>query len=83
MILMDVQMPEMNGFEMTAAIREREHTTETHIPIIAIAAHAMSGDRQRCLDEGMDACIPKPLNLSELLRAVVSVSEQRRHEFRW
>jgi two-component system, sensor histidine kinase and response regulator len=61
LILMDVQMPEMDGFEVTAAIRQAERLTGAHIPIVAMTAHAMSGDRQRCLEAGMDGYISKPI----------------------
>jgi CheY-like chemotaxis protein/HPt (histidine-containing phosphotransfer) domain-containing protein len=66
-ILMDVQMPEMDGFETTTAIREKEKETQMHIPIVAMTAHAMKGDRERCLAAGMDAYIPKPIRAKELL----------------
>jgi CheY-like chemotaxis protein len=65
-ILMDVQMPEMGGFEATAAIRARERSTGGHIPIIALTAHVMAGDREQCLAAGMDAFVPKPLRPPEL-----------------
>jgi two-component system sensor histidine kinase/response regulator len=71
LILMDVQMPEMDGLAATAAIRQREKTTGGHIPIVAITAHAMKGDRERCLAAGMDAYLPKPIGaprLAEVLR---------------
>jgi CheY-like chemotaxis protein len=55
-------MPEMDGFETTALIREREKTTGAHLPIVALTAHAMKGDREHCLDAGMDAYVAKPLN---------------------
>ena len=69
-ILMDVQMPEMSGLEATAAIREREQSLGGHIPIVAMTAHAMTGDREQCLAAGMDAYVSKPLRLDELLAVV-------------
>ncbi len=63
-ILMDVQMPEMDGFQATKAIRDIE--TDIHVPIIAMTAHAMKGDEERCLEAGMDAYIPKPIQSARL-----------------
>jgi PAS domain S-box-containing protein len=70
LILMDVQMPEMDGFEATAAIRRKESEGGKHIPIIAMTAHAMKGDRQRCLEAGMDDYIPKPIQPQNLVDAI-------------
>jgi PAS domain S-box-containing protein len=68
--LMDVQMPEMDGLEATAAIRRQERATGRHLPILAMTAHAMAGDRERCLEAGMDGYIQKPLRPSELVAAI-------------
>jgi len=73
LILMDVQMPGMGGFEATAIIREREKQTGTHIPIIAMTAHAMKGDRERCLEAGMDGYVPKPIRSDELFEVINQV----------
>jgi CheY-like chemotaxis protein len=69
-VLMDVQMPEMDGFEATLAIRAREQETGGRIPIVAMTAHAMKGDRERCLDAGMDGYVSKPLQPTELFEAI-------------
>jgi signal transduction histidine kinase/CheY-like chemotaxis protein/HPt (histidine-containing phosphotransfer) domain-containing protein len=69
-VLMDVHMPKMDGFAATAAIREREALTGGHVPIIALTAHAMMDDRDRCLEAGMDGYVSKPFTASELLKAV-------------
>jgi signal transduction histidine kinase/CheY-like chemotaxis protein len=70
LILMDVQMPEMDGFEATEAIREREEWSVQRTPIIALTAHAMSGDRERCLEHGMDAYVQKPIDSAEMLSTI-------------
>jgi len=70
LILMDVQMPEMDGYEATAAIRAREQETGRHIPIVAMTAHAMKGDRERCLESGMDGYVAKPIRAQQILEAI-------------
>jgi signal transduction histidine kinase/HPt (histidine-containing phosphotransfer) domain-containing protein len=70
LILMDVQMPEMDGFDATRRIRERERQAGLHTPIIALTAHALKGDRERCLDAGMDAYVSKPMRARDLYEAI-------------
>ncbi len=72
LVLMDVQMPEMDGFETSRAIRKREEQSGQHIPIIAMTAHAMKGDRERCLDAGMDDYLAKPVEPKALYAVVDS-----------
>jgi CheY-like chemotaxis protein len=82
-VLMDVQMPEMGGFEATAAIRKKEESTGAHVPIIAMTAHAMKGDRERCLAGGMDEYLTKPLDsrrLCALVESLVSTSRAPRDD---
>ena len=69
---MDVQMPEMDGLEATRLLRVKEQETGGHMPIVAMTAHAMKGDRERCLEAGMDDYISKPVQKAELLRVVQS-----------
>jgi two-component system, sensor histidine kinase and response regulator len=70
LVLMDVQMPDMDGFEATAAIRELERATGARIPIVALTAHAMAGDRERCLQAGMDGYVAKPIQAKELCEVI-------------
>jgi osomolarity two-component system sensor histidine kinase NIK1 len=67
---MDVQMPVMGGLEATAAVRVIEERTGRHIPIVALTAHAMSGDRERCFAAGMDGYLSKPIRGNELLEQI-------------
>lgn len=72
LVLMDIQMPDMDGFEATTAIRQRERATGKHLPIIAMTAHAMESDRQRCLSAGMDGYVTKPISVQALMAAIES-----------
>jgi two-component system sensor histidine kinase/response regulator len=77
LILMDVQMPVLDGFDATRAIRLLEQTTGAHIPIVAMTARAMKGDRERCLDAGMDDYVTKPIQkkrVSEVIQRTLSPS---------
>jgi CheY-like chemotaxis protein len=70
LVLMDVQMPEMDGLEATAAIRQHEQGGARRVPIVALTAHAMGGDRERCLAAGMDGYVAKPVQAPVLLQAI-------------
>jgi two-component system sensor histidine kinase/response regulator len=70
LVLMDVQMPEMDGFEATAVIRERERASRRHVPILAMTAYAMSGDEERCLAAGMDGYVSKPIEAKRLFETI-------------
>ena len=74
LVLMDLQMPEMGGLEAAAAIRESEAMTGTHVPIVALTAHAMKGDREICMDAGMDGYLTKPINPQELFALIDSLT---------
>lgn len=77
LVLMDVQMPVMDGLEATRRIRQSELRTGEHLPIIALTAHAMKGDPERFLDAGMDECVTKPIDVNELLQAITRFASRR------
>ena len=74
---MDVQMPRLNGFEATAAIREQERRRGGHIPIIAMTAHALKEDEERCLAAGMDAYISKPIDFKKTQQVIAEIIRQK------
>ena len=73
LVLMNVQMPRMDGVEATQAIRNKEEGTNTHLPIVAMTANTLAGDRERYLEAGMDDYIPRPIQKDELLWVVDSI----------
>jgi CheY-like chemotaxis protein len=73
LVLMDVEMPKMDGLEAAAAIRQRERDSGGHVPIIAMTAHAMKGDRERCLEAGMDDYVSKPIRAADLFQKIAEV----------
>jgi len=76
LVLMDVQMPEMGGLEATQLIREKEKRTGAHLPIVAMTAHAMQGDRERCIAAGMDGYLAKPIDPKSFLQTVEGISQR-------
>ena len=77
LVLMDVQMPEMDGLTATKLVRQQERLSKRHTPIIAMTANAMKGDREKCLDAGMDHYISKPIRFEELINAIARVSAKK------
>ncbi len=74
LVFMDVQMPEMDGFEATGLIRDSEERTGSHVPIVAMTAHAMKGDKERCLEAGMDAYVSKPIDPGKLYDVIDTIT---------
>jgi len=74
LVLMDVQMPDMDGFQATAAIREKEKTTRDHLPVFAMTAYVLKGDQERCLGAGMDGYLPKPIRPTDLYAVIENLS---------
>jgi len=81
LILMDMHMPVMGGIEATTSIREKEKGTGGHIPIVALTARAMKGDRERCIEAGMDGYVSKPIESNELFRTIYSLVPESAGEF--
>jgi CheY-like chemotaxis protein len=76
-VLMDVHMPRLGGYDAARRIRANERATGAHVPIIALTAQAMKGDRERCIEAGMDAYVSKPLKIAELFAAMHEVMGAR------
>ena len=76
LVLMDVQMPRMNGFEATSTIREKERTHGGHTPIVAITAYALEKDKEECLAAGMDAYLAKPINFKKCIEMIHALTGQ-------
>jgi CheY-like chemotaxis protein len=74
LIFMDIQMPDMDGFTATAAIREQEKYDGRHVPIVAMTAHAMKGDSDKCLAAGMDGYVSKPIDRARLFEVITEVT---------
>jgi len=81
LVLMDIHMPDMDGFEATSSIRARERFTGRRTPIVAVTAHAMTGDRDKCLAAGMDGYVSKPIRKAELLETITNLSMNRKLGF--
>jgi CheY-like chemotaxis protein len=82
LILMDVQMPDVDGLDATRSIRAAEKSGDAHIPIVALTAHAMKGDQEKCLAAGMDAYLSKPIHAADLLKMVESYGKRECLELR-
>jgi CheY-like chemotaxis protein len=81
LVLMDVQMPEMDGFAATREIRRREQGGQEHVSVIAMTAHAMKGDRESCLEAGMDDYLAKPINREELQQVIERAMKSKNEAF--
>jgi CheY-like chemotaxis protein len=81
LVLMDVQMPEMDGFAAAREIRRREQGGQEHVPVIAMTAHAMKGDRESCLEAGMDDYLAKPINREELQQVIERAMKSKKEAY--